>query len=118
MIDVAEGVPVLLLETALSAASSLSGKIRDARAGPEDPAYIIFTSGSTGEPKGVVVPHRGVVQLVSDHGYWDGVESDCVAHLSTVAFDAATFEVWGALCRGARLVVVDHVHFCRLSCSG
>jgi amino acid adenylation domain-containing protein len=106
--SVAEGVPVLLLETALSAASSLSGEIRDARAGPEDPAYIIFTSGSTGEPKGVVVPHRGVVQLVSDHGYWDGVESDCVAHLSTVAFDAATFEVWGALCRGARLVVVDH----------
>jgi aspartate racemase len=106
--DVVSGVTVLVMDAALSEASALSGETEDAHTGPDDPAYVIFTSGSTGEPKGVVVPHRGVVQLVSDHGYWDGDESDCVAHLSTVAFDAATFEVWGALCRGARLVVVDH----------
>jgi amino acid adenylation domain-containing protein len=104
---VADGVTVMVMGTALVEASALSGKTEHALTGPEDPAYVIFTSGSTGEPKGVVVPHRGVVQLVSDHGYWDGDENDCVAHLSTVAFDAATFEVWGALCRGARLVVVD-----------
>lgn len=106
--DLAPGVTVLVLDVALSEASSLSGENQDAHMEPEDPAYIIFTSGSTGEPKGVIIPHRGVIQLVSDHGYWDGDERDCVAHLSTVAFDAATFEVWGALCRGARVVVVDH----------
>jgi amino acid adenylation domain-containing protein len=105
--DIAQGITVMVMDTVLAETSSLSGEVEDAHTGPEDPAYIIFTSGSTGEPKGVVVPHRGVVQLVSDHGYWDGDESDCVAYLSTVAFDAATFEVWGALCRGARLVVVD-----------
>jgi amino acid adenylation domain-containing protein len=106
--DVGGGVAALALETALAEASMLSGKIEDIHGEPDDPAYVIFTSGSTGEPKGVVVPHRGIIQLVSDHGYWDGDERDCVAHLSTVAFDAATFEVWGALCRGARVVVIDH----------
>lgn len=102
------GVMVLALDAALSEASSLSEEDQDTPIGSEDPAYIIFTSGSTGEPKGVIIPHRGVIQLVSDHRYWDGDERDCVAHLSTVAFDAATFEVWGALCRGARVAVIDH----------
>jgi amino acid adenylation domain-containing protein len=105
--DVDRSVPVLILADALAESSSRSGRLEDAPTGPEDPAYVIFTSGSTGEPKGVVVPHRGVIQLVSDHGYWDTDESDCVAHLSTVAFDVATLEIWGTLCRGARLVVVD-----------
>jgi len=30
---------------------------------PTDLAYIIYTSGSTGEPKGVMIPHRGVAHL-------------------------------------------------------
>ncbi|HWQ21986.1 MAG TPA: amino acid adenylation domain-containing protein, partial [Clostridia bacterium] len=107
-VDLAEGVPVMALDACLAEAMLPSStEAEDAGSGPEDPAYVIFTSGSTGEPKGVVVPHRGILQLVSDHEYWDGDESDCVAHLSTVAFDAATFEVWGTLCRGARLVVID-----------
>ncbi|WP_437854740.1 non-ribosomal peptide synthetase [Sorangium sp. So ce363] len=72
-----------------------------------DLAYVMFTSGSTGRPKGVAVPHRGIVRLVRDTDYVAFGPSDHVAHASSLSFDASTFEVWGALLNGARLVVVS-----------
>jgi amino acid adenylation domain-containing protein len=69
-------------------------------------AYIIYTSGSTGRPKGVAVSHRAVVRLVAETDYVRLEPSDRVAQASNASFDAATFEIWGALCAGARLIVV------------
>ena len=71
-----------------------------------DPAYIVYTSGSTGEPKGVVVPHRGVVRLVKGTNYLQLGPGDRVAQISNASFDAATFEVWGSLLNGSCLVGV------------
>jgi amino acid adenylation domain-containing protein len=71
-----------------------------------DPAYIMFTSGSTGVPKGVRVLHRGISRLVINTNYVRFNPSDVVAHASNTSFDAATFEIWGALLHGARLVVI------------
>jgi acyl-coenzyme A synthetase/AMP-(fatty) acid ligase/SAM-dependent methyltransferase/acyl carrier protein len=53
-----------------------------------------------------VIPHRAVVRLLFATDYIQPRPSDRIAHLSTTAFDAATFEIWGALLHGARLVVV------------
>ncbi|HEX2188169.1 MAG TPA: amino acid adenylation domain-containing protein [Longimicrobiaceae bacterium] len=75
--------------------------------GGGDPAYVIYTSGSTGTPKGVVVSNRAVARLVVGTDYVRLGPGDAVAHLANPAFDAATWEVWGALLNGARLVVVD-----------
>jgi amino acid adenylation domain-containing protein len=69
-------------------------------------AYVIYTSGSTGRPKGVAVPHRAVARLVLGTDYVHLGPGDRIAHLSNTAFDAATFEVWGALLNGAALVVI------------
>ncbi|HKH47952.1 MAG TPA: amino acid adenylation domain-containing protein, partial [Thermoanaerobaculia bacterium] len=69
-------------------------------------AYVIYTSGSTGRPKGVAVPHQAVVRLVRETDYVQLGRGDRVAHLSNTSFDAATFEIWGALLNGAALVVV------------
>jgi amino acid adenylation domain-containing protein len=77
------------------------------RGSPTQLAYVMFTSGSTGEPKGVCIPHRGIVRLVRETEYVSFEASDCVAFASNPAFDAATFEVWGALLSGARLANVD-----------
>jgi amino acid adenylation domain-containing protein len=74
--------------------------------GPEDAAYAIYTSGSTGLPKGVVVPHRAVLRLVCDTDYVRLGEGDVVAQLANPAFDASTFEFWGAFCNGARLAPI------------
>jgi amino acid adenylation domain-containing protein len=74
-------------------------------AGPDHLACVIYTSGSTGKPKGVGVPHRGVTRLVLDTDYVQLGPAEVLLQFAPLAFDASTFEVWGALLTGARLVI-------------
>ncbi len=69
-------------------------------------AYVIYTSGSTGKPKGVAVSHRSVIRLLYNTNYIKLEPNDKVAQASNASFDAATFEIWGALLHGAQLVVM------------
>ncbi|HEX7859903.1 MAG TPA: amino acid adenylation domain-containing protein [Verrucomicrobiae bacterium] len=66
----------------------------------ESLAYVIYTSGSTGKPKGVPVPHRGITRLVLNTDYVSLTPTDRIAQASNASFDAATFEIWGALLNG------------------
>ena len=74
---------------------------------PDSLAYVIYTSGSTGRPKGVMVSHRNVLRLVCDTDYFRPAPDECIALASNISFDAATFEIWGALANGATVAVVD-----------
>ncbi|WP_235568666.1 non-ribosomal peptide synthetase, partial [Lysobacter sp. Root983] len=69
-------------------------------------AYVIYTSGSAGTPKGVMVEHRNVNRLVINNPYFQAGDDDCLVHAANPAFDAATWEIWGALLNGARLLVL------------
>ncbi|WP_242910394.1 non-ribosomal peptide synthetase [Actinomadura terrae] len=76
---------------------------------PADPAYVVYTSGSTGEPKGVLVEHRQVARLITTTDrLFDLRPDDVWAFFHSPAFDASVWEIWGALTRGARLVVVPY----------
>lgn len=74
-----------------------------------DPAYVIYTSGSTGQPKGAIIPHRGVLNLVaglerevySRHG--DGLR---VAQLAAFNFDASVQQIFASLLLGHTLYPV------------
>jgi len=67
-------------------------------------AYVMYTSGSTGRPKGVAVTRRAIVRLVCETDYVELGPGDRVAQASNSAFDATTFEIWGALLAGGALV--------------
>ncbi|WP_427126534.1 non-ribosomal peptide synthetase, partial [Rhizobium leguminosarum] len=73
-------------------------------------AYVIYTSGSTGTPKGVMVEHRGLVRLVAGNDFVEISPQDIFLNASSPTFDATTFEVWGALANGARVVLYPGRH--------
>ncbi len=72
---------------------------------PDDIAYLMYTSGTTGVPKGVAVTHRNITQFLESFDVGPraaGVWPQCHSY----AFDVAVFEIFGALTRGGRLVVI------------
>ncbi|WP_338490669.1 amino acid adenylation domain-containing protein [Pseudomonas trivialis] len=71
---------------------------------PAHLAYVIYTSGSTGQPKGVMVEHRSVENLLHWHCAAFGLKpSGHTSSLAGFGFDAMAWEVWPALCIGATL---------------
>ncbi|HEV3049922.1 MAG TPA: amino acid adenylation domain-containing protein, partial [Longimicrobium sp.] len=99
------GTPVVLLDQddlSVEDDSALSVDVD-----PDNLAYLVYTSGSTGKPKGVMVQHRAVVRLVRNTDYAQVKAGERVAQASNTSFDAATFEIWGALLNGGTVVGID-----------
>lgn len=75
---------------------------------PEDVAYVIFTSGSTGQPKGVAVPHRGIVnRLLSMQSDFCLTGRDTVLQKTPYTFDVSVWELFWPLLAGARIFFAD-----------
>ena len=72
-----------------------------------DPVYIMHTSGSTGVPKGVTIPHRGVI----DYSEWvvETFSFDVNTVLgaqSAFYFDNSVLDIYGCLRSGASMVII------------
>ncbi|HEX5870850.1 MAG TPA: amino acid adenylation domain-containing protein, partial [Longimicrobium sp.] len=75
---------------------------------PENLAYVIYTSGSTGRPKGVLIEHRTASVVL--HWLRETVSDDeraCALGATSVCFDVSVAEIFGTLCWGGTLVLVD-----------
>lgn len=77
-----------------------------------DPIYIMFTSGSTGDPKGVTVPHRGVI----DYALWVhrtfGITADTkLGNQAPFYFDNSIFDIYSMLLTGAEMNIIPEKLF-------
>jgi len=73
-----------------------------------DPAYIIYTSGSTGMPKGVLVNHTSVVNLIYAQIQAFGItEDERILQFASISFDASVEQIWLALFNGIPLVLIS-----------
>lgn len=95
---VPEGVRLHLLGDALNHTDPI-----EERSSADGLAYVIYTSGTTGVPKGVMVPHRAILRLVLNTNYVDLSSPQRIIRTGALAFDASTFEIWGALLNGGCL---------------
>jgi amino acid adenylation domain-containing protein len=99
--------PVVPVEPLEHLAQAACGSAPPAASRPEDPAYIIYTSGSTGQPKGVVIEHRSIVNLLFQVGLPFQFGPDDVWTLfHSPSFDFSVWEMYGALLHGGTLVIV------------
>ncbi len=100
-------VPRLYVDRESEQIAALDGSDLPARSTAAELAYIMYTSGSTGTPKGIAIPQRAIVRLIVNSNYVQLNEQDRMGQTSNVCFDAATFEIWGALLSGACLVGIS-----------
>jgi len=70
-------------------------------------AYSIFTSGSTGKPKGILTTHINAVRVISASNYIHLNETHRLLQLSNYAFDGSIFDIYGALCNGGALILME-----------
>lgn len=73
-----------------------------------DLAYIIFTSGSTGLPKGVILQHRPVVNLINwVNKTYQVNEKDKVLFVTSISFDLSVYDIFGLLAAGGQIYLAD-----------
>ncbi|MEU7134966.1 non-ribosomal peptide synthetase [Streptomyces sp. NPDC046261] len=101
---VTAGIPVLDLTAPRT--DTGEDRVLPPPAGPEAEAYVMYTSGTTGRPKGVMIDQRAVVRLVRNTDFADLSPDTRILQTGALAFDATTFEFWGALLNGGTVVLV------------
>jgi amino acid adenylation domain-containing protein len=72
-----------------------------------DLVYVIYTSGSTGNPKGVMLEHRNLVNLIRYQYKYTNIDCSRILQFATISFDASFHEIFSALLAGGRLYLIN-----------
>ncbi|HEX7238935.1 MAG TPA: amino acid adenylation domain-containing protein, partial [Longimicrobiaceae bacterium] len=103
------GTRSLALDAVRADVEAEPGEITRSAAGPENLSHVIFTSGSTGRPKGVMIRHSSVVVLLRWlQGAVTDEERSAALFSTSISFDVSVAEVFGTLCWGGKLVLVEN----------
>ncbi|HEX6913487.1 MAG TPA: amino acid adenylation domain-containing protein, partial [Longimicrobium sp.] len=104
-----DGAEVVRLDAVRDVLAAEPAGAPESGVGAENLSHVIFTSGSTGRPKGVMIRHASVVTLL--HWLREIVSDEERASLlgsTSVSFDVSVAEIFGALCWGGTLVLVEN----------
>ncbi len=105
---VSDATQVVVMEDTLASPLQQEAHELPAWVGPQSLAYVIYTSGTTGRPKGVLVEHGSIANLVAtDVERFSLTPRDRVAQGSSPSYDSSVEEIWLALSVGATVVVLD-----------
>ncbi len=100
------GASVILLDAHAEAIARERPDDFDSGAGPANLAYAIYTSGSTGIPKGTLLEHRGLSNLIPELiSTFDVRPESRVLQFASLSFDASVTEIFMALAAGANLLL-------------
>jgi amino acid adenylation domain-containing protein/non-ribosomal peptide synthase protein (TIGR01720 family) len=99
-------IPMLCLNGGIPQIGSESRQQPPVEPAADNVAYVTYTSGTTGSPKGVALTHRSVVRLVREPNYARLGPGEALLQNSTISFDPSTFEIWGSLLNGAKLIIM------------
>jgi len=102
----ASGAKLVCLDTDWESFQRESNENPSSGVAPDNLAYVIYTSGSTGIPKGVLIQHQGVCNLVQAQiKLFDVHQNSRVLQFASFSFDASVWEIFMALCSGASLYI-------------
>ena len=102
--EIPVGVPTVALDRLQDRLARESTEPLAAGVSGDHVAYVMYTSGSTGNPKGVMIPHRAVVNLLQDFTRRQPLAvGDACSAWTTIGFDVSVYELFSALLAGGAL---------------